>query len=85
MQPVLNEQPTPWPRDVIYHRYKQLYLEHEALKREFANETGRLTRDVQYLRSEFASETQRLIREVEALQSALASRSLIRLGRAFSH
>jgi len=84
-QPVLNEQPTPWPRDAIYHRYKQLYREHEALKREFANETGRLTREVQYLRSEFASETQRLIREVEALQSALASRSLIRLGRAFSH
>jgi hypothetical protein len=66
----LKEQPTPAPRDVVYHRYKHLSNEHEFLKREFVSETGRLIGELEYLRSEFVRETGRLTKEIERLEGA---------------
>jgi len=66
----LKEHPTPAPRDLIHYRYKYLYVEHEALKREFTSETERLNREIEYLRSEFATETGRLNNEIKRFESA---------------
>ena len=74
----LEEQPTSAPRDVIYYRYKYLYWEHEALKREFTAETGRLIGELKYLQSEFARETGRLTNKIRRLEGAPVGR-LIRL------
>jgi hypothetical protein len=78
----LKEQPTPAPRDVIYYRYKYLYIEHEVLKREFTSETARLIDELGYLRSEFASETERLANEIKRLESAPIWRFILRRIRA---
>lgn len=79
-KPTLQEQPTPAPRDILFFRYRDLYLQHEelrfqreALKSEFVKETDRLKFQHEALKFEFAKETEHLAKELDYLRSEFAN------------